>query len=76
MRDLAQCFAPLLPFADGLGRVAALYSMVAGLGPLGSLGLGLAIGRWGPNDAVLGFVLLAIALVVFSALTFRAVREA
>ena len=48
---------------DMRGRVMGMYSMLNGLGPIGQLGLGLAISVWGPPNAILAFALTAAALL-------------
>ncbi|MBI4311340.1 MAG: MFS transporter [Chloroflexi bacterium] len=60
---------------DMRGRVMALHTMQSGVGPLGSLAMGFAIRQWGPSEAILGFMLVAIALVAFGALLFGSVRR-
>ncbi len=61
---------------DMRGRVMGLYSMIQGLGPIGQLAMGFAISRWGPSEAVRGFEILAIVLLLTSALTLKSVRDA
>lgn len=61
---------------DMRGRVMGLYSMIQGLGPIGQVTMGLAISRWGPSEAVRGFEVVAIVLLLASALTLKSVRDA
>ena len=60
---------------DMRGRVMGIYSMIQGLGPIGQLVMGVAISIWGVADAVRGFQLVAIALLVTAALMLKSVRE-
>ncbi len=67
----------LLSREDMRGRVMSLYSMAGGgLQPLGSFTMGVAIQQWGASEAVVGFMLASIGLVVVSAAVFGAVRRA
>jgi len=61
---------------DMRGRVMGIFSMMQGLGPIGQLGMGLAISQWGVSDAVLAFQLMAIVLLTSTALALRSVRQA
>ena len=61
---------------DMRGRVMGIYSMVNGMGPIGQLGLGLAINVWGPPHAVLLFALTATVLLLIATLTAKTVRTA
>jgi MFS family permease len=61
---------------DMRGRVMGMYSMLNGLGPIGQLGLGLAISVWGPPNAILAFALTAAALLFVAAWTAKTVRAA
>ncbi|MBI4203141.1 MAG: MFS transporter [Chloroflexi bacterium] len=66
----------LLSREDMRGRVSSLNSMVGGLQPIGTLGMGLAITAWGATPAVFGSMLIAIAFVLVFVGAFGSVRRA
>lgn len=60
---------------DMRGRVMSLYTMLGSLQAIGAFAMGIAITKWSPNEAVLGFQVAAIALMGLSAIVFPAVRR-